>query len=468
MNKLLLYLKPKGFPHTISIVLGIMVIFIILTWVVKAGEYERIELNGRKVVVPDTYKYVENNPQGLWAFLTAPIKGFSAASQIIGFCLLVGGAFGIINKTGAISAGLSNILKYSEGNSKYKSMIIPFIMVLFSLAGATFGMSESVIVFIMITIPLAIAMGYDSLVGISMSFMAAGVGFAAAITNPFNIGVAQGIAELQMFSGWEFRILIWIVMTFTAIIYVMRYASKIKKNPKLSLVYELDKNRDLNEFSSGNVLVFSKKHKVIIGFLFLSLAIIVVGANNWKWYINEISALFLALAIVSAIISGMSMKASVDAFINGAKDMITAGLIIGLSRGLLVIASDGKIIDSILYSVSNLGEGLHQTISIQLIFVFQSVFTFFVPSGSGQAALTVPIVAPLSDLLGIARQTSIIAFQLGDGIMSMIVPTSGVTMGVLAIAKIDYQIWLKWFAKLLLFFILVSMILLVAATYYFV
>lgn len=467
MNKILKNLKPKGFPHTITIVMGIMVIFIILTWVIRAGEYDRIEINGRKVVVPNTYKYVENNPQGLWAFLTAPIKGFSAASQIIGFCLLVGGAFGIINKTGAISAGLSNILKFSQTNSKYKNFIIPFIMILFSLAGATFGMSESVIVFIMITIPLAIAMGYDSIVGISMSFMAAGVGFAAAITNPFNIGVAQGIAELQMFSGWEFRIVLWAVMTMIAITFVMRYASKIKKNPKLSPVFEIDKNRDLQDFSSVNNISFNRTHKIIIVFLFLSLATIVVGANKWKWYINEISALFLALGILSAIISRMSMKVSVEAFINGAKDMITAGLIIGLSRGLLVIASDGKIIDSILYSVSGWGANLHPTISIQLIFLFQSGFTFFVPSGSGQAALTVPIVAPLSDLLGIARQTAIIAFQLGDGIMSMIVPTSGVTMGVLAIAKIDYQIWLKWFAKLLLLFVLASMLFLIIAYYYF-
>ena len=460
-------MKIKNFPHTITIVMFIMVVFIILTWVIQAGEYERKEFNGRMVVVANTFKEIENHPQGIWAFLTAPIKGFVSAAQIIGFCLLVGGAFGMINKTGAISSGLSSVLNLSVRKPKYKKLVIPLIMVLFSLAGATFGMSESTIVFIMITIPLAIAMGYDSIVGICMSFMAAGVGFAAAITNPFNIGVAQGIAEVPMFSGWDFRIIVWLIMTSIAIIYVMVYARKLEKNITLSPVYELDKGRSLQDLSNVEQMAFTWKRKLILIFLFFALTFLVIGASKWKWYINEISALFLALGIISAIISRLSMKDAIDSFISGAKDMITAGLIIGLSRGLLVIATEGKIIDSILYAVSTWGKDLPAYVSVQFIFFFQSCFTFFVPSGSGQAALTVPIVAPLSDLLGVGRQTAILAFQLGDGIMSMIVPTSGVTMGVLAIANIPYQTWLKWFVKLLAIFFITAMFLLVFALYYF-
>jgi len=460
-------MKIKGFPHTITIIMFIMVIFIVLTWVIPAGEYERKEFNGRMIIVSNTFKEIDNHPQGIWAMLTAPLKGFVSAAQIIGFCLLVGGAFGMLNKTGAISSGLSSVLSLSIRKPKYKKLVIPLIMVLFSLAGATFGMSESTIVFIMITIPLAIAMGYDSIVGICMSFMAAGVGFAAAITNPFNVGVAQGIAEVPMFSGWDFRIIVWLVMTSIAIIYVMIYARKLERNITLSPVYELDKKRDLRDLHNAEGMEFNWKRKLIIIFLFLALAFLVIGANKWKWYITEISALFLALGIVSAIIYHLSMKDAIDSFINGAKDMIMAGLVIGLSRGLLVIATDGKIIDSILYAVSTWGKDLPSYISIQFIFFFQSCFTFFVPSGSGQAALTVPIVAPLSDLLGIGRQTAILAFQLGDGIMSIIVPTSGVTMGVLAIANIPYQVWLKWFVKLLLIFFAAAMLLLVFALYYF-
>lgn len=460
-------MKIKSFPHTITIIIFIMVVFAAMTWIINAGEYERKEFNGRMVVVPGTYKVIENHPQGVWDILQAPIKGFASVAQIIGFCLLVGGAFGMINKTGAISSGLSGVLRFSLKKPQYRNLVIPMIMVLFSLAGATFGMSESVIVFVMITIPLAIAMGYDSIVGICMSYLAAGVGFAAAITNPFNIGVAQGIAELPMFSGWDYRILVWLAMTSIAVAYVMVYARKIEKNPSLSRVYELDQKREMKDLQTSGDSDFNLKHKLILIFLCIALGFLVVGASKWKWYINEISALFLALGIVSAAIYRLSMKDSIDSFIAGAKDMITAGLIIGLSRGLLVIASDGKIIDTILFSVSNWGKDLPAYISIQFIFLFQSCFTFFVPSGSGQAALTVPIVAPLSDLLGIGRQTAILAFQLGDGIMSMIVPTSGVTMGVLAIAQIPYQIWIKWFYKLLLLFLAAAMLLLVVSLYYF-
>ena len=187
-------MKLKKFPHTITIIMILMVALIGLTWIVQAGQYERVEYQGRMIVVPDTYQEMERNPQSLWDMLSAPIKGFVSAAQIIGFCLLVGGSFGMINKTGAISAGLTSILGLSQRKPQYKKFVVPVIMIFFSMAGATFGMSESTIVFVMITIPLAIAMGYDSIVGICMSFMAAGVGFAASITNPFNVGIAQMIA----------------------------------------------------------------------------------------------------------------------------------------------------------------------------------------------------------------------------------------------------------------------------------
>lgn len=460
-------MKTKRFPHTLTIILFIMIGLIILTWIVPSGEYQREELNGRLVVVPGSYERIDGNPQGLWAMLTAPIKGFVSAAQIIGFCLIVGGAFGMLNRTGAITAGLTSILKFSERKPQYRKFVVPVIMVFFSLAGATFGMSESVIVFVMITIPLAIVMGYDSIVGICMSFMAAGVGFGAAITNPFNLGVAQMIAEVPMFSGWDYRVLIWAVMTAIAITYVMLYIRKLEKDPKRSPVYELDRARDMSEMEGQDQKVFKWQRKLIIVLLFVSLALLVVGANSWNWYINEISALFLGLGLLSVLIYRLPAKDTIDAFIGGAKDLVTAGLIIGFSRGLLVIATDGKIIDTILYTVSGWGEGLPGELSIQLIFLFQSAFTFLVPSGSGQAALTVPIVAPLSDLLEIGRQTAITAFHLGDGLMSMIVPTSGVTMGVLAIANIPYQTWVKWFVRLLLVFFAAAMLLLVGALYYY-
>ncbi len=453
----------RKFPDAITIIMVIMVVFIILTWLIPAGEYEYGSYEGRKVVIPESYHKVESNPQGLFALLTAPIKGFISAAQIIGFCFLVGGAFGILNRTGAIDAGLNSVINYSKNHQRSKHWILVLLMIAFSVCGATFGMSESVLVFIMITVPLAIALGYDSIVGISISFLAAGVGFAGALTNPFTIGIAQGIAEVPLFSGWEYRLIIWIILTLIAIVYVLVYAKRIEKDPTKSPVYSIDKSRITNENQTNSQLdlTFTFKRKLILVLLLVSLLVIVIGSNKWSWYINEISALFISLGVISAVIFRLSTNETVKAFISGAKDMIMAGIVIGLAKGLLIIATDGKIIGTMLNSLISVTEGLPKIVSVQFMFLFQGILNFFVPSGSGQAALTMPIMAPLSDLMGITRQTAILCFQMGDGIFNMIIPTSGVTMGVLSIAKIPYNKWVKWLYPLIIIFVIFVLLLLI-------
>jgi len=451
----------KKFPDAITIIMAIMVVFVILTWIIPAGEFDYNVINGRQIVVPGSYHKVEATPQGIFDILLAPIKGFTQAALIIGFCFLVGGAFGVLNRTGAIDAGLFYIIEKTKHNRKSKKGVIVLLMILFSICGATFGMSESVLVFIMLTIPLAIAMGYDSIVGISISFLAAGVGFAGALTNPFTIGIAQGIAEISLFSGWEYRLLLWFVFTLTAIIFVLFYIRKIEKSPAASPVFHLDKKRDLTEFEQNSKPEFQLRHRVVLILLLISLTLIIIGSNKWSWYINEIAALFIGLAIVSAIFFRLSASETVDAFIAGAKDMVMAGIVIGLAKGLLVIASDGKIIGTMLHYLSGIAENMHKVFAVQFMFVFQGILNFFVPSGSGQAALTMPIMAPLSDLLGVTRQTAVLCFQLGDGIFNMIIPTSGVTMGVLSIAKIPYNKWAKWVFPFILILTVLSLLLLV-------
>ncbi|HBH49883.1 MAG TPA: putative basic amino acid antiporter YfcC [Bacteroidales bacterium] len=458
----------KKFPDAITIILGIMVVFILFTWIIPAGEYQYKQYNGREIVIPGSYERVEPNPQGIFALLTAPIKGFMSAAQIIGFCFLVGGAFGILNRTGAIDAGLNNVINYSRNHQQSKKWIIVLLMIAFSLCGATFGMSESVLVFIMITVPLALALGYDSIVGISISFLAAGAGFAGALTNPFTIGIAQGIAEIPLFSGWEYRVLIWFVLTATAIIFVLIYARRIEKTPSLSPVYEIDKARSKEEYSANNSdMKFTFKRKVVLMLLLLSLVVIVIGSNKWSWYINEISALFIALGIFSAIIYRLKTSETVRSFLKGAKDMVMAGIVIGLAKGLLIIATDGKIIGTMLNYLVSLTENMSTVVSVHFMFAFQAVLNFFVPSGSGQAALTMPIMAPLSDLLGISRQTAVLCFQMGDGIFNMIIPTSGVTMGVLSIAKIPYNKWVRWLLPLVLIYIVLVLLLLIPPVLFF-
>ncbi len=469
-------MKKKKFPHTLVIVSAILVIFMILTWIIPSGEYTRIEKEIKtnkgttekiKVVDRESYKHVPAAPQGIGAVLTAPIRGIERAAQIIAFVLLVGGAFGIITKTGTINAGLGSIIEFSRRRPQYKHFIIPFVMFLFSLAGASFGMSEEVLVFIMITIPLAMALGYDSLVGIAMPFVGAGVGFAGAFSNPFTIGIAQGISEIPIFSGWEYRILVWLVFTTIAITFVMIYARKVEKNKERSVVYELDKQRDMSIFHTDEDLTFTTKRKVVLSLLGFAIIMLVVGVNVWDWYINDIAGLFIALGVVTAFFYRLKPNETVSAFVDGARDMMTAALVIGLTRGMLIIATEGKIIDTILFSIAGLAEGLPKILSVQIMFVFQCIMNFFVPSGSGQAALTMPLMAPLSDLIGITRQTAVLAYQLGDGLFTMIFPTSGVTMGILAIGKIPYDKWIRFIIPLSAIFFIVAMLMLIPPVLFF-
>ncbi len=448
-------------PDTFSILLIIMALFILLTWIIPAGEYDRAttQVGGlqKEVLIPGTYKTVTPSPQGPGAFLTAPVKGFTAAAQIIGFCFLVGGAFGIFNRSGAIEAGIRNILSRSNNHPGRKKTIICIIMVLFSLAGATFGMSESVLVFIMITIPLAIAMGYDSIVGVSISFLAAGTGFAGAFLNPFTIGIAQGIAEIPLFSGWLYRIIIWVILTAAAIIFVLNYISKLEKG---TIKGYINKKTDFS-FPEDTEQKISRRHRRILIILATTFLVLIIGSSLWKWYINEIAGLFLAAAIIVAFTGKMKSSDAMQAFVEGAKGMTMAALVIGISRGLLIIATDGKIIDTMLHGLAVRTEGFSPAITAQLMFLIQGGINFFVPSGSGQAALTMPVMAPLSDLVGISRQTAVLAFQLGDGIFNMIIPTSGVTMGAMSIAGIPYQKWVKWLWPLILILTILSILLLI-------
>lgn len=430
-------------PPTLVLIFSIVVLFGGLTWVIPAGEFQRTEKEGRTVVVPGTYTEVASQPQGLGKILSAPVKGFVQAAHIIVFIFVAGAAFGIVNATGAINKGIEVFAAAVGRSAALRGLTIPMLMALFSLAGATFGMSEEVLAFILIFIPFARALGYDSIVGVAIPFVGAGTGFAAAFLNPFTVGVAQGIAELPLFSGIEFRLIMWIVFTGLAIVFVMRYAAKVKQTPTLSPMFSVDSARE-EVYSPDLSTKLSLRQKVVLVVVALSVIALVLGALRYDWYITEIAALFLGMGIVSGVVGRLTMKEIVDSFLSGARDMLTAALVVACSRGILVIATDGKIIDTLLNSMTGLVHQAHPLISAYAMLVVQFMLHFLVPSGSGQAALSMPIMTPLSDLLGVTRQTAVLIFQFGDGFNSLILPTSGVTMGVLAIARIPYEKWLKW------------------------
>lgn len=453
----------RKFPHVLTLLMGIMVAFTVMTWVVPAGQYERKAFKNKQVVVPGTYERVEQNGQGVMDFLTAPCKGLVAAGDIVAFVFLVAGAFGIVARTGAIEASLSQVVVLAGRHPSKKLWVVPGLMVLFSLGGSTFGMAEEVLVFVMLTVPLARALGYDAIVGIAIPFVGAGAGFAGAFINPFTVGVAQGIAGLPPGSGFQYRLICWWILTLVAVVFVAHYAHKVEKDPSKSYVAGLEQSVPAE--SQEESPEWDRRKALIMGMLMASLGLLIYGVQNWDWYIEEIAGLFLGIGLLSGLLGGLSAEDTVAAFIKGATDVIVVALIVGFARGLLVLAEQGAIIDTILHALAGLADGVPASLSVVAMFAFQSFLNFFVPSGSGQAALTMPLMAPLSDLLGVSRQLAVLAFQFGDGISNLIIPTSGITMGLLEICRIPYDRWFKFALPLVGWLTAAAIILLLCAGY---
>ena len=452
-------------PNTYAILTSLLVLVAALTWVLPASRYGTHEVAGRQVVDPATFAYVEAAHQGIQAVLMAPIRGFVDAAEIIGFVLMVGGVFGIIQATQSITAGVRALAAAYQVSTVVRLGLIPIFMLLFSLGGAVFGMSEETIPFILIFVPMAYALGYDSITGVAIPFVGAGAGFAGAFFNPFTVGVAQSIAEVPLFSGLGYRFFCWVIITTVAIAYVMRYAAKVKRHPQSSLTFESDqalRSRIMAE-SGAESAEMTRTHRAVLLIFLLGMLLLVFGVLRLDWYIQEIAGLFLLIGLAVALAGRLSVDRTTDAFVSGAQALVGTALVIGLARGILVIARDGRIIDTILHALSGLVEGFHPVFSAQMMFIVQTFLNFFVPSGSGQAALTMPIMAPLADLVGVARQTAVLAFQFGDGFSNLIIPTSGVLMGALSLAGVPWDKWARWVLPLELMFLMVGLLLLVPA-----
>ncbi len=449
-------------PHTFVIVYAIILLAAIATWVVPGGHYERevVEKDGmtREILVRESFQFQDNQPQ-FFAVFEAPLKGIIRMADIIGFIFLVGGAFYVFQRTGAIAGAISKIVQLMQGQEKW---IIVIVMTLFSFFGAFFGMCEEAMPFVLIFIPLALALGYDSITGLCLSFLAAGVGFATAFFNPFTVQIAQKFSEIPPVSGWEYRVVIWVFTTLLTIIWVIRYAEKIKKTPEKSITYEIDqKKRQRMELENAEVGEFNKRHAGVLLVLLLGIAFLFFGVIQLHWYIVELAALFLAMGIVGGIIGGLGVNEVAEGFIEGVKDIAGAALIVGFAAGIIVILEDGKIMDTILYAMSRLTGETLPLLSAYMMYGVQMLLNFFIPSGTTKAALTMPLFAPLADLSGITRQTAVLAYQFGDGFTNMIIPTSGVTVGTLAMAKVPFEKWFKWLLPLEIGYILLSLLLLI-------
>ncbi|MBR5844491.1 MAG: YfcC family protein [Bacteroidaceae bacterium] len=486
-------------PNTYVIIFSVLIICAIATWVVPGG-----------------------NPQ-TWQLFSALYEGFSRQAGIIAFVLIIGGAFWVINSTKAVDDGIMKFIAQARRLERFGAVrklgvgniVIVLIMLLFGLFGAVFGMSEETIAFVAVVIPLARSLGYDDFVGVCMVYVAAHVGFAGAMLNPFTIGIAQDMSGLPLFSGIEYRTVCWVVLMTLTIAFVLWYANKVKRDPSspavegeheaisvvrgggkrawicfavievvlvlFSIFYAADCVIKVGQsvipapylmwiltalFTVVSIVALRASDKMyILNMLLFTILFLVVGAMGYGWYLPEICALFMALGIAAGFSAGYSADDIAKEFIAGAKDIFSAALIIGFAAGIIVILENGEVINPMLSALASSLESSGREAALAMMYGIQTFINLFIPSASAKAAVTMPIMAPFSDMIGIARQTTVMAFQFGDGFTNMITPCSGVLMAVLSVAKIPYEMWVKWIWKFILFMLVVGFLLLLPTLY---
>jgi uncharacterized ion transporter superfamily protein YfcC len=456
-------------PHTLVIVGALIVLVLILSWLVPSGEFQRMEKllpDGSRLKVPvdGTFHRLPKTYLGLQTLFLAPIKGFLDGAGLISFLLIIGGSFGIFQETGAVEQGIKRLTVHVRRHPLLETLFIPVLMTVFSLAGAVFGMAEELIPLVLIFIALSRALGYDSIVGTAIPFLGAAAGFACAFFNPFTVGVAQGIAGVPIYSGLGYRMVAWVVATSVVIGYVMIYAAKIKRHPELSPVRDLDLAREATAVGTGDA--WNTSHILALLTFLGALILLVYGVLRHHWYLEPIAALFLGMGILIGLISRMSASDIARHFVTGAKDMVGVVFIVACARALLVVANDAHIMDTLLLYGSAAIRVLPKAMTAQVMFLVQCVINFFIHSGTSQAALTMPVMAPLADLVGITRQTCVYSFALSE-LINPILPTSAVTMGILGAAKIPWERWARWFLPLMLILVVLAFLLLIPPTLFF-
>ncbi|MDL2328118.1 AbgT family transporter, partial [Ruminococcaceae bacterium OttesenSCG-928-A11] len=343
-----------------------------------------------------------------------------------------------------IEAGIGRIIRKAANRIR---LIIPVLIFIIGLGAGSFGMNEEVLAFIPFLIPLCIAMGFDSMTGLAIALVGTSAGYAGSFVQASNVGVSQTIAGLPLYSAMWFRLIILAVMLTLASIYVFVYAGRIKKDPTRSLVYELDRTRT-EKMDLDNLPELTTTRKLVLLVLGLTFALLIVGVLQWGWYITELSGLFLGMGIVTGFIARIGLNGFGLTFAKGVAEFSVGALVVGFARGILIVLTSGNILDTILYASSGVITALPKPLVAMGMYVFQCLLNVLIPSASGQAAASLPILLPMADMAGITRQTTCIIFQIGDGLSNILTPTAGVFMVALSMAKIPWSKWAKWFLPL--------------------
>jgi uncharacterized ion transporter superfamily protein YfcC len=446
------------FPSAFTILFGLIVLVAVLTWIIPAGQYQRVpsEMLGKDVPVAGSYALTDANPQGVWDVILAPIAGFydpvSYAANAIDvslFVLMIGGFLGVVTATGAIDAGIARAMVALKGRERW---MIPFLMGLFAIGGTTEGMAEETLAFYVLLVPVMIAAGYDALVAVAVILLGAGIGVLGSTINAFSTVIASNAAGIAFTDGILLRFVILIAGWVLCVAYVMRYAARVKADPAKSLVFDRKASNEafFLKDKATDATVFTGLHKVVLVLFALTFAVMIWGVSAGGWWMAEMGALFLVAGIIIGVVGRLGEVKLIDAFVGGARDLLGVALIIGVARGIVVIMDAGHITDTILHAGETTLSGLPKTAFILVMYWIEVGMSFFVPSTSGLAVLSMPILAPLGDFAGVKRELVVTAFATASGMVNLITPTSAVVMGGLAIGRVPYERWLRFIWPLLL------------------
>ena len=458
--------KPDGsglaarFPTAYSILFLLIIAVAALTWIIPAGQYDRAmnEEVGREIAVPGTYQTVEANPQGFVDVMLAPVAGFydpdsyaANAIDVALFVLLLGGFLGVVNATNAIDTGIQAAMVRLKGREIW---MIPILMSLFALGGTTYGMAEETLAFYALLIPVVIAAGYDSVTGVAIILIGAGIGTLGSTINPFATVIASNAAGIPFTEGIALRLVILLGGLAICIAYVMRYASRVKPDPARSVV-AAQRESDRRFFLKETDAEFSEPkltgtQKLVLLLFFATFAVMIWGVSSQGWWMARMGALFFGMAIVVGVVARLGEKKLTSAFVDGARDLLGVALVIGLARGIVVIMEQGLIADTILNSAADTLGGLPEAAFINLMLWIEIGMSFLVPSSSGLAVLSMPILAPLGDFAGVGRDLVVTAYQSASGLVNLITPTSAVVIGGLAIGRVSFDRWVVFVWPLLL------------------
>ncbi len=427
-------------PHTL-VLLAIMILLAwMMTHLLQPGSFERVTNEvGREQVVPESYQPLADDDTGLslWSVFKAVPEGFEAAAEIIFFVFIIGGAFGVFRATGAADATIGKLLD-TFGHAPL--LLIAGGMTVFAAGSATIGMAEEYLPFVPMLVALCIALGYDSVTAIGVLCVGYGVGYGAALINPFTVFIAQEVADVPQGSALTFRLILLLIFLAVGIHHVWRYAKKVKANPEESLVADVE----AAQHAAVEYPSFTLRHGLVIATILAAIVVLIIGLKQWHWYLIEMGGLFLALTVLLAIVGRMGADRTAREFCVGAAELTTTALLIGFARTIEVVLNEGQVIDTIIWAISQPLQTLGPHLAAVGMFLVQSVINFFIPSGSGQAYVTMPLMAPLADLVGVSRQVSVLAYQFGDGFTNILVPTNAVLVGILAMGGVPYDRWFRF------------------------